>query len=93
MSKDTHPLFDTIKLFHYYKNLTDKSLNQLDPGQIHTPIHPGVSSIAVLMKHIAGNQISRWINFRSEDGENLSIPPGKTDEFNRKKYKENNPDN
>tara|TARA_R100001143_G_scaffold37173_1_gene34694 strand:- start:42406 stop:42825 length:420 start_codon:yes stop_codon:yes gene_type:complete len=28
-----------------------------------------MSSIAVLMKHIAGNQISRWTNFRSEDGE------------------------
>ena len=69
MNLDTHPLSDTIKLFQKYKSLTEKSLNQLDSHLIHTPIHPGVSSIAVLMKHIAGNQISRWTHFRSEDGE------------------------
>lgn len=69
MNNDTHPLSDTINLFHDYKNLTEKSLIQLDSSQIHTPIQPGISSIAVLMKHIAGNQISRWTQFRIEDGE------------------------
>ncbi len=92
---DSHPLSDTINLFHYYKKLTERSLSQLNSSQIHTPIKPEISSIAVLMKHLAGNQISRWTHFRSEDGEkweSLSIPPGKTDEYNRKKYKENHPE-
>ena len=69
MKIDNHPLSDSIKLFRKYKSLTERSIAQLQSEQIHNPIQPGLSSIAILMKHIAGNQISRWINFRTEDGE------------------------
>ena len=69
MTIDNHPLSDTIALFRKYKVLTEKSIRQLRSEQIHTPLKPGLSSIAVLMKHIAGNQISRWTHFRTEDGE------------------------
>lgn len=37
MNNEPHPLSDTIKLFQYYKKLTERSLSQLDSSQIHTP--------------------------------------------------------
>jgi hypothetical protein len=56
-------------LFEYYKSLTEKSIGQITEEQIHEPPQTGQNSIAILMKHLAGNMISRWTNFRTEDGE------------------------
>lgn len=60
----------TIRIFRYYKWITEKSLVQLNDQHIHKIPADGLNSIAILMKHISGNMISRWTNFRTEDGKN-----------------------
>lgn len=69
MSKIANRLDGTKQLFRYYKSLTEKSIKQLQEEQIHDSPGPEQNSIAILMKHLAGNMISRWTNFRTEDGE------------------------
>lgn len=69
MSEPAKRLQGTIRLFEYYKSLTEKSINQISEEQIHESPQTGQNSIAILMKHLAGNMISRWTNFRTEDGE------------------------
>jgi hypothetical protein len=51
------------------KKLADKSIEQLSDQQLHVTIDPESNSIAVLMRHMAGNMRSRWINFMTSDGE------------------------
>lgn len=58
-----------IKRFEYYKSLGDKSFEQLSDEQIFWQYNEESNSIAVIVKHIAGNMLSRWTNFLTEDGE------------------------
>jgi hypothetical protein len=58
-----------IKRFVYYKMLGDKSLEQLSDEQIFWHFNEESNSIAIIIKHVAGNMISRWTNFLTEDGE------------------------
>ena len=51
------------------KKLADKSIEQLSDAQLHATIDPEANSVAVLMRHMAGNMRSRWINFLTSDGE------------------------
>lgn len=51
------------------KKLADKSIEQLSDDQLHLTIDPDANSIAVLMRHMAGNMRSRWVNFLTSDGE------------------------
>ena len=62
-------LTSTIKQFEYYKNLGDKTLNQLIDDQVFWSASEGGNSIAILVKHLSGNMKSRWTNFLTEDGE------------------------
>ncbi|MBB4807860.1 hypothetical protein HNP38_003176 [Chryseobacterium defluvii] len=58
-----------IKRFEYYKSLGDKTFEQLSDEQIFWQYNEESNSIAVIVKHIAGNMLSRWTNFLTEDGE------------------------
>jgi hypothetical protein len=58
-----------IKRFQYYKSLGNKSFVQLSDDQIFWQYKDESNSIAVIVKHIAGNMLSRWTNFLTEDGE------------------------
>lgn len=58
-----------VKRFKYYKSLGDKSFEQLSDEQIFWQYNEESNSIAVIMKHIAGNMLSRWTNFLTEEGE------------------------
>jgi hypothetical protein len=51
------------------KKLADKSIEQLSDAQLHATIDPDANSVAVLMRHMAGNMRSRWVNFLTSDGE------------------------
>lgn len=51
------------------KKLADKSIEQLADDQLHATIDPEANSVAVLMRHMAGNMRSRWVNFMTSDGE------------------------
>lgn len=51
------------------KKLADKSIEQLSDDQLHHTIDPDANSVAVLMRHMAGNMRSRWVDFLNSDGE------------------------
>ena len=62
-------LVSVIKQFEYYKSLGDKTFNQLTFEEILWKSDEDSNSISIIVKHIAGNMLSRWSNFLTEDGE------------------------
>jgi hypothetical protein len=62
-------LQDCIKRFEYYKQLGDKTFEQLtDADVLYTPNEES-NSIAIIVQHMYGNMLSRFTNFLTEDGE------------------------
>lgn len=62
-------LDETFRAFRGYKRLADTSFAQLDDrGFFYLP-DPESNSIAIVVKHIAGNLRSRWTDFLTSDGE------------------------
>nr|BFF37503.1 DUF1572 domain-containing protein [Tenacibaculum mesophilum] len=57
------------KQITYYKSLGDKTFTQLTQEALFYQYNQESNSIAVIAKHIAGNMLSRWTNFFTEDGE------------------------
>jgi hypothetical protein len=51
------------------KKLADKAIEQLSDAQLHVTIDPESNSVAIIMRHMAGNMRSRWIDFLTSDGE------------------------
>ena len=62
-------LQSTIKQFHYYKSLGNKTMSQLSDDQLFWKYNNESNSIAIIVKHIAGNMLSRWSDFLTTDGE------------------------
>lgn len=58
-----------IKQFKYYKSLGDKTISQLSVEELKKEFVEDSNSVAIIVKHIIGNMLSRWTNFLSEDGE------------------------
>jgi len=55
--------------FKRYKTLGDKTFDQLSEQDIHWTYADSTNSIAIIVKHMVGNMLSRWTNFHQEDGE------------------------
>jgi Protein of unknown function (DUF1572) len=51
------------------KRLADKAIVQLADEQLWVKIDPDANSVAILMRHMAGNMRSRWTDFLTSDGE------------------------
>jgi len=66
--KDSY-LPSIFKQFEYYKSLGDKTFDQLSEEELFWQSDAESNSVAILVKHIAGNMLSRWTNFLTEDGE------------------------
>src|ERR1051325_9432687 len=64
-----HYLEDSIASLRAYKKLADKALAQLQDEEFFRTLDDEGNSIAVIMKHMAGNMFSRWTDFLSTDGE------------------------
>lgn len=62
-------LSDAISTFRNYKKLADKSIAQVSDEEFFKQIDEESNSIAIIVKHIAGNQLSRWTDFLTTDGE------------------------
>jgi hypothetical protein len=60
---------ETIKSFKGLKSNSEKALEQLADSDIHWSMNEESNSIAIIMKHISGNMISRWTDFLTTDGE------------------------
>jgi Protein of unknown function (DUF1572) len=58
-----------IRRLKYYKDLGDKTFEQLNDADFHYQPNEESNSIAVIIQHMAGNMLSRWTNFLTEDGE------------------------
>jgi hypothetical protein len=65
----TSYLQDSIGLFHYYKKLGDRAMAQCPDEALFVTLDPESNSIAIIVKHMAGNMRSRWLDFLTTDGE------------------------
>lgn len=57
------------KQFTYYKHLGDKTFEQLQEPDFFWQFNPESNSIAVIVKHLWGNMLSRWTDIFTTDGE------------------------
>jgi hypothetical protein len=62
-------LQDSLSLFRYYKKLAERAMAQVRDEQLLTLLDPEMNSIAVVVKHMAGNMRSRFTDFLTSDGE------------------------
>jgi hypothetical protein len=60
---------DAKVAFLYNKTLAERAVDQLSDEQLHIALHPETNPVAVIMKHVAGNLLSRWTDFLASDGE------------------------
>ena len=60
---------DSIGVFRYYKKLVERAVQQLSDEQLFAVLDGEMNSIAVIVKHMAGNMRSRWTDFLTSDGE------------------------
>lgn len=65
----TSYLEDSLELFRYYKKQADCAMAQVSDQQLFATLDPEANSIAIIVKHMAGNMRSRWTDFLSSDGE------------------------
>ena len=69
MSLAENFLSSYIKRSIYYKELGDKTFEQLNEADFHFQPDKESNSIAIIIQHLAGNMLSRFSNFLTEDGE------------------------
>ena len=60
---------DSLDLFRYYKKLAERAIEQCPDEGLFTILDSESNSIAIIVKHMAGNMRSRWTNFLTSDGE------------------------
>jgi len=60
---------DSLDLFRYYKKLAERAMEQCPDEALNATLDGESNSIAVIVKHIAGNMRSRWTDFLTTDGE------------------------
>ena len=60
---------DSLTLFRYYKKLADGAMAQITDEQLCESLDSEMNSVAVIVKHMAGNMRSRWTDFLTTDGE------------------------
>jgi hypothetical protein len=60
---------DALQSFRSYKKLAERALEQVSDDDFFRQIDPESNSIAIIVKHIAGNLHSRWTDFLTADGE------------------------
>ncbi len=60
---------DSTDILLYYKKLAERAFAQVPDEALTATLDPESNSIAVIVKHMAGNMISRWTDFLTSDGE------------------------
>src|SRR6266849_1550331 len=60
---------DSIGVLRYYKKLGDRAIEQCPHEALFAVLDPESNSVAVLVKHLAGNMRARWTDFLTSDGE------------------------
>ena len=62
-------LTESIKSFHGMKSNAEKAMAQLNDSDLHYQPNAESNSIVIIIKHLAGNMLSRFTNFLTSDGE------------------------
>lgn len=65
----TSYLEDSLAILRQYKRLAEDAIAQLSHEQLTVVLDPEMNSIALIVKHMAGNMRSRWTDFLTSDGE------------------------
>jgi predicted GNAT family acetyltransferase len=65
----SHYLEEARRQMRGYKRLGEGAMAQLTDEQFFVTLDPESNSVAILVKHIAGNQRSRFVDFLTSDGE------------------------
>jgi hypothetical protein len=65
----TSYLADSLELLRYYKRLAERAMEQVTDAQLFATLDEESNSIAIVVKHMAGNMRSRWTDFLMTDGE------------------------
>jgi hypothetical protein len=60
---------DALTSFRNYKKLAERAIEQVSDKEFFVAIDEEANSIALVVKHIAGNLRSRWTDFLTADGE------------------------
>lgn len=60
---------DARAIFHQYKQLGESAMGQVGDHQLFQSLDEEANSIAIIVKHLAGNMRSRWTDFLTTDGE------------------------
>ena len=72
MDEDTiaaHYLDEAARQFRGHKRLGEAAMGQLTDEEFFVTLDPEANSVAILVKHLAGNMRSRFTDFLSSDGE------------------------
>jgi hypothetical protein len=65
-----HSVLDLARTeFRSIRRLAERAIAQVDDASMHTTLDADGNSIAMLMRHMAGNMRSRWTDFLTSDGE------------------------
>jgi hypothetical protein len=65
----TSYLVDSLALLRHYKSIAERAIAQVTDDQLTVVLDPEMNSIALLVKHLAGNMRSRFTDFLTSDGE------------------------
>ncbi|MGA3032720.1 MAG: DUF1572 domain-containing protein [Terracidiphilus sp.] len=60
---------DALAVFTQYKRLAESAMQEVTDDQLFTVLDSEANSIAIIVKHMAGNMRSRWTDFLTSDGE------------------------
>ena len=79
---------EALKQFRGLKKAADRAMAQVSDGDFFAVLDPESNSVALVVKHLAGNMRSRWTDFLASDGEKpdrhrdseFEIEPGDTRE-------------
>lgn len=82
----TEYLQDMLQRFRHLRHMADSAIEQSNPAAFFTALDPSANSMALIVKHVAGNMLSRWRDFLTTDGEKpdrhrdteFEIEPGDT---------------
>jgi uncharacterized damage-inducible protein DinB len=60
---------DSLSILRYYKKLGEQAMAQCSDDALTAALDSESNSIAIIVKHMAGNMRSRWTDFLTTDGE------------------------
>jgi uncharacterized damage-inducible protein DinB len=65
----TSQIDELIATFRAQKRLAERAIEQLTDDQLRMALDGNTNSVAVVIKHMSGNMISRWTDLLTSDGE------------------------